>query len=134
METITLAGQERQSIREKLSWKIAFGLKPFYLFLRRNRKAWDVDMHSLEKMPAHTLGNDLFLFLKANNLTLMPKIEFHDVYHVLFELNTDIKSETLLQFVPLGNGRRSLPFIASTFVSAMFYRTLGRFLQRISTG
>ena len=122
MKSITAVNLERrQSLREQLSWKLAFGLKPLYLFLRRNRKAWDVNMESLEQMPPKSLGNDLFLFLTEHNLILMPKIEFHDVYHVLFELDTDIKSETLLQFIPLGNGRRSLPFIASTLVSALFY-------------
>lgn len=122
MTLITAVNLERrQSLREQLSWKLAFGLKPLYLFLRRNRKALYVNMKSLEQMPPKSLGNDLFVFLTEHDLTLMPKIGFHDVYHVLFELDTDIKSETLLQFIQLRNGRRSLPFIASTLVSAQFY-------------
>ena len=122
MQAITYSNQKNhQSIREKISWKIAYGLKPLYFFMRRNRKAWDINMNDLQNMNPGTLGNDLYMFLKQHNLRIMPKAEFHDVYHVLFEYGTDIKSETLVQFVPLGNGRRSLPFLACTFVSALFY-------------
>ena len=51
----------------------------------------------------------------------LPRAEFHDVYHVLFEYGTNIRDEAMIQFVPLGNGRRSLPYVACTIVSAVFY-------------
>lgn len=109
------------SFREALSWKIAFGLKPLYMYMRRHREPWGVTMQDLEQMPVGSLGHDMYRFLKRNRLDVMPRAEFHDVYHVLFEYGTDIRSETLVQFVPLGNGRVSLPYLACTCVSALFY-------------
>ncbi|MEX0965889.1 MAG: Coq4 family protein [Bacteroidia bacterium] len=72
-------------------------------------------------MPEGTLGRDVGIFLKRHNLEVIPMAEFHDVYHVLFNYGTTIKDEACIQFVPLGNGRWSLPYVACTFVSAAFY-------------
>ena len=116
-----LTAAQKQSLRELISWKIAYTLKPLYFFLRRKRRPWNVTMDSLKAMPAGSLGNDLYLFLKKNNLQIMPKAEFHDVYHVLFNFETCIRDEACIQFVPLGNGRYSLPYIACTIVSVLFY-------------
>jgi hypothetical protein len=119
MNSLTL--KKQQSIREIISWKIAYGLKPLYFFMRRNRKAWAITMEDLQQMPNGTLGKDLALFLIRHNLQIMPKAEFHDVYHVLFGYETNIRDEACIQFVPLGNGRYSLPYVACTFISAAFY-------------
>lgn len=112
---------KHQSIREIISWKIAYALKPLYFFIRRNRKEWTTNIYDLDQMPDGTLGKDLSLFLKRYNLHMMPKAEFHDVYHVLFGYETNIRDEACIQFVPLGNGRYSLPYIACTLISAAFY-------------
>ena len=119
MTTLTLA--QRQSFREKLSWKIAYTLKPIYFFLRRNRKAWNITLEEMQQMPEGSLGNDVAAFLTRNNLQIMPKAEWHDVYHVLFGYDTNIRDEACIQFVPLGNGRWSLPYIACVLVTAVVW-------------
>lgn len=113
--------RHRQSIREALAWKIVNTLKPVYFFLRRQRKPWSITVEQMGAMPEGSLGRDVYLFLEENNLALMPRAEFHDVHHVLFGYGTNIKDETLVQFVPLGNGKVSLPYLASTIVSILFY-------------
>ncbi len=117
----TETATQRASVREFIANSLVKSLKPVYLYLRKNRKPWNITMEELEKMGNGTLGNDLYNFLHSHGLEIMPRIEFHDVYHVLFEYETDMKSETMIQFVPIGNGRISLPFLISTFVSAVFY-------------
>lgn len=112
---------QRQSFRERLSWKIAYALKPLYFALRKDRKEWNITISSLNAMPDGTLGNDVGRFLTRHNLDIMPRAEWHDVYHVLFGYETNIRDEACIQFVPLGNGRFSVPYIACTLVSAVFY-------------
>jgi len=119
MGTIQLT--QRQSFREKLSWKIAYALKPLYFLLRRNRREWTVTIEDMRQMPQGSLGNDVALFLDKYNLSVMPRAEWHDVYHVLFGYETNIRDEACIQFVPLGNGRWSVPYLACTLVSAAFY-------------
>jgi len=111
----------RQSFRERLSWRIAYALKPLYFFLRRNRKAWTITFEEMQQLPQGSLGYDLAAFLTRHKLAIMPQAEWHDVYHVLFGYETNIRDEACIQFVPLGNGRWSLPYIACTLVSAAFY-------------
>lgn len=117
----SIALKQRQSFREKLSWKIAYALKPLYFSLRKHRKEWDVTLQDMQQMPEGTLGNDVYLFLTRHQLNIMPKAEWHDVYHVLFGYETNIRDEACIQFVPLGNGRWSAPYLACTLVSALFY-------------
>ena len=119
MPTLSLA--QRQSFRERLSWKIAYALKPLYFALRRNRKAWSCTIEDMEAMPAGSLGFEVAAFLNRHGLEIMPRAEWHDVYHVVFGYETNIRDEACIQFVPLGNGRRSLPYLACTLVSAAFY-------------
>jgi len=119
MQILSLA--QRQSFRERLSWKIAYALKPLYFALRSKRKAWNVTLDEMHAMPAGSLGNEVAAFLTRHQLAIMPRAEWHDVYHVVFGYETNIRDEACIQFVPLGNGRRSVPYLACTFVSAVFY-------------
>lgn len=112
---------QQQPLRERLSWKLAYGLKPLYMKLRPNLKAWDMTTESLAAMPPGTLGNDVARFLIRHNVSLIPKVEWHDVYHVLLEYETNIKDELCIQFVPMGNGRWSVPHLACNLFSIVCY-------------
>lgn len=119
MTTATLSN--RVSFREKLSLKILDILIPVYFVMRRNRQAWTTTVDDMHQMPAGSLGNDVANFLTSHNLKLMPKAEWHDVYHVLFGYETNMRDETCIQFVPVGNGRWSVPYIACVLVTAIVW-------------
>ncbi len=116
---ITLS--KKQSIREQIAGRIVNFSKPIYFLLRYKRKAWKVTQAELATYPQNSLGKDLSEFLTANNLQLMPKAEFHDVYHVLLGFGTTMREETCIQFVSMGNGNYSLPHLAANFTSLLFY-------------
>lgn len=119
MSTFTLP--QVRTIRESIAYSIFVGLKPVYVYARRKRKPWNITFDQLGDLPPNTLGKDLYLFLGRNQLELLPKIEFHDVYHVLFQYGVSLKEETMVQFLPLGNGKRSLPLVVCILISAVFY-------------
>ena len=112
---------QRTGFRDRLSEFLVNSFKPLYLFMRKDKTPWKITMGTLAAMPAGTLGKDVANFLQANGLSIMPRAELHDVYHVLFGYSTLMKDETCIQFVPLGNGRISAPYVASTLVAAVFY-------------
>jgi len=89
--------------------------------MRIRRKPWPEDVTSLAAYPENSLGKDLSRFLAQNEFELMPRAEFHDVYHVLFEYGTSMREETAIQFVVIGNGRWSLPNLISSAVALVFY-------------
>ncbi len=119
--TPTTAHIQKPSIRETVAMIIVNAMKPVYFALRSHRKTWRTTQTDLAAMPEGTLGRDLSVFLQNNGLTLMPKAEFHDVYHVLFGFGTTMREETCIQFLPMGNGRYSIPHIITNAVSLVFY-------------
>jgi len=116
-----MAHTPKQSLREAIAMTIVNAMKPVYFALRSNRKIWQTTQADLAAMPEGTLGRDLAHFLHNNGLTLMPRAEFHDVYHVLFGYGTTMREETCIQFLPMGNGRYSIPHIITNTVSLVFY-------------
>ncbi len=112
---------QKRSLRERLAGLIVNFSKPIYFLLRWKRKAWKVTQEELSAYPENSLGKDLSNFLTTNNIQLMPKAEFHDVYHVLLGYSTSMREETCIQFVSMGNGKYSLPHLAANFTSLLFY-------------
>ncbi|RYD56695.1 MAG: hypothetical protein EOP56_11645 [Sphingobacteriales bacterium] len=119
MEQIELTQQ--QLWREKISWKIAYGMKPLYMMLRKDLKPWKTTQEDMATMPEGTLGNDVAKFLTRHNVTLISKVEWHDVYHVVFGYETNIKDELCIQFVPMGNGRYSPPYLLCNLFAMVCY-------------
>ena len=74
-------------------------------------------MEDLQNLPAGSLGNDLFLFLRNRNLPLLKHYARHDLKHVLLNYDTTDKGEACLQCFMLGNGRVSFPVLATVFYS-----------------
>lgn len=111
----------RASLRDAIANKLVSFGKPIYKILRYRRKAWEVQQGSLKDYPLNSLGHELYSFLKRNEFQLMPRAEFHDVFHVLFNYGISMREETAIQFVVLGNGKWSLPNVISSSVAIVFY-------------
>lgn len=111
----------RQPFRERLARNLAYGLLPLYFLMRRKRKPWTTTLADMQQMPPGSLGNEIAAFLVQHNMQLIPRAEWHDVYHVLFGYGTNIRDEGCVQFLPLGNGRRSIPYLVCNLVSALLY-------------
>lgn len=73
----------------------------------KSHKGWHHNRESLLKLPLGSLGRELGLFLKRNDFQLIPKVERHDVYHVLTVYGIQVEDEIALQYLCLGNGKRS---------------------------
>ncbi|NET35476.1 MAG: hypothetical protein F6K19_26205 [Cyanothece sp. SIO1E1] len=70
------------------------------------------------QFPEGSLGKCLGEFLLENNLDLIPKLENHDVFHVLLDYAPDVIAEAQMQFCLLGNGKRS-PYAFGTATIAL---------------
>ena len=99
----------RESILVILTHKIA--LPMLKLVRRPNEFTYSED--ELQSLPAGTLGNDLFLFLKQRNLPLLKHYARHDLKHVLLGYDTTEEGEACLQSFMFGNGRISFPVLAT---------------------
>lgn len=85
---------------------------PVLRFARRPN-TFTYNEEELKALPAGTLGNDLYVFLKQRNLPLLKHYARHDLKHVLLGYDTTEEGEACLQSFMLGNGRVSFPVLAT---------------------
>jgi ubiquinone biosynthesis protein Coq4 len=105
----------RSSILVLLTHKIALPLLKIF----RRPVTFPFTEQELSKLPAGTLGNDLYVFLKERNLPLLKHYYRHDLKHILLSYDTTDKGEACLQCFMLGNGRLSFPVIATVLYSML---------------
>ena len=103
----------REAILVFLTHKIALPM----LKLVRRPNEFTYNENELQSLPAGTLGNDLFVFLKQRNLPLLKHYARHDLKHVLLGYDTTEEGEACLQSFMLGNGRVSFPVLATVAYS-----------------
>lgn len=85
---------------------------PFLRFIRKP-ELFPHSMQTLSVMPPGSLGNDLYHFLTAKKLQLLPHYAKHDIKHILLDYDTTDEGEVCLQSFMLGNGHISFPVAAT---------------------
>ena len=103
----------REIILVFLTHKIALPM----IKLVRTPNTFTYNKDDLQALPAGTLGNDLFIFLKQRKLPLLKHYVRHDLKHVLLGYDTTEEGEASLQTFMLGNGRISFPVLATVTYS-----------------
>lgn len=94
--------------RKKLVAKLFELSQGFYVkYFKQKKTAWGHTRSSLLAFPKGTLGHEMGVFLQTNGFEVIDKVERHDAYHVLLGFNTRAQDEVALQYLCLGNGKRS---------------------------
>lgn len=71
-------------------------------------KKWACDKEQLSQMLANSLGHQLFEFLEKHQFDLISYVENHDVFHLIAQIEPNVKGEVGLQCLLFGNGKKSL--------------------------
>ena len=103
--------------------------KPYQKFIKKG-KAWDINLSKLIQLPADSLGYHLGCFLLKYNFEIQPKLEDHDVIHVLTNTGISVEEEIGMQYYLLGNGKRSLYLLMVILSGTLFYPTRFRYFIR----
>ena len=124
------------SLRDRFLIGMVEWTKPHYAkWFKSQQRAWRQTVESMKKMPRKSLGHDLALFLEREGLTLMPKLEEHDVMHILLQYETTVKDEARMQFFLLGNGKRSLYALFTAMASfVLIPEYIGEFRRAFREG
>ena len=96
--------------------------KPYQQFFK-NKTAWEIDKQELLSYSEETLGYHLGQFLQKNNFDIQPKLEDHDIIHVLTNTGISVREEIGMQYYLLGNGKNSLYLYLVIFAGTLFYPT-----------
>ena len=82
---------------------------------------WDISISQLLKFPQHTLGFHLGSFLLQHDFTPQPKLENHDVFHVLTKTGITVPDEIAMQYYLMGNGKKSMYLYMVILVGTLLY-------------
>lgn len=106
----------KELIIEKL-YKI---VKVPYEFLFKNNSPWEIGISDLICLPENSLGFHLGCFLLKYNLEPQPRLEEHDIYHVLTNTGIFVKNEIEMQFYLFGNGKKT-PFVFMVIATGLLF-------------
>lgn len=108
--------------------------KPYQRYFKRN-KAWEVEISELIQYPQESLGFHLGCFLVKYNFEIQPKLEDHDIIHVLTNTGISVPEEIGMQYYLLGNGKKSLYLFLVVLTGTLFYPTrFDYFIQQYQRG
>jgi ubiquinone biosynthesis protein Coq4 len=108
--------------------------KPYQKYFKRSTP-WDIDKTKLLNYPKDSLGYGLGNFLYKNHLEIQPKLEDHDIIHVLTNTGISVPEEIGMQYYLLGNGKKSLYLFLVILSGTLFYPAkVGYFFQQFRRG
>lgn len=94
--------------------------KPYQKFFKKN-EPWNITSKDLILLPNDSLGFHMGCFLLKYNFEMQPKLEDHDVIHVLTNTGVSVIEEIGMQYYLLGNGKKSAYLFMVILVGTFFY-------------
>lgn len=108
--------------------------KPYQKYFKKSIP-WEIDKDELLQYPVDSLGFSLGNFLDKNHFDIQPKLEDHDIIHVLTNTGISVADEIGMQYYLLGNGKRSLYLFMVILSGTPFYlRHINYFFQQYKRG
>lgn len=93
---------------------------PYQKWFKKN-SPWNITISDLLQYPLDSLGFHLGTFLLKHDFSPQPKLENHDVFHVLTELGISVPEEIAMQYYLLGNSKRSLYLALVIVIGTLLY-------------
>ncbi|OED39315.1 hypothetical protein AB832_04170 [Flavobacteriaceae bacterium (ex Bugula neritina AB1)] len=82
---------------------------------------WNTTVSELLQHPKNSLGFHLGSFMLQHNFSPQPKLENHDVFHVLTKTGITVPEEISMQYYLLGNGKRSAYLFMVITIGTLLY-------------
>lgn len=90
-------------------------------------KAWGISKEEFLTYPVGSIGAALGAFYQEKGFDVMPKLENHDVFHILTETGTAIHDEIAMQYLLFGNGKISLYLLGMLLIGTLLFPEHGRY-------
>lgn len=95
--------------------------KIYTQLFKQHKMAWNISKKNFLEFPKSSLGYKLGEFYQEKGFDVIPKLENHDVFHVITETGTEIHEEVSMQYLLLGNGKISLYQFAMIGIGTCIY-------------
>ena len=93
--------------------------KLYRKYFKKKKRQWAFSQQQLLSFEEDTLGRELGEFYKKYGFTMIPKMENHDVHHLLTDCGTKFEEEIAMQFLLLGNGKMNAHLLAAIFLGSL---------------
>ncbi|WP_025742683.1 Coq4 family protein [Aquimarina pacifica] len=100
--------------------------KPYQKWFKKDLP-WNISIKELIQYPKESLGFHLGCFLLQHDFTPQPKLEDHDVFHVLTNTGITVYEEIAMQYYLFGNGKRSVYLLFVLLIGSLLYPDKIRF-------
>jgi hypothetical protein len=82
-------------------------------YFKKKKRQWQFTEKQLLEFQEDSLGRKLGEFYKKHGFTMIPKMENHDVHHLITGCGTNFEDEIAMQFLLLGNGKLNAHLLAA---------------------
>lgn len=108
-------------------WLFEVSKNVYTRYFKKNHIPWNTTVPELKTYPITSFGYVLGDFLQKHHYELIPKVERHDAYHVLTQYGTTVEEEIGLQYLCMGNGKKSLYMYGAVLLGTLLLPEYCRF-------
>ncbi|HCR77453.1 MAG TPA: hypothetical protein DIW37_13820 [Chryseobacterium sp.] len=88
-------------------------------YFKKKKRQWQFTEKQLLEFQEDSLGRKLGEFYKKHGFTMIPKMENHDVHHLITGCGTNFEDEIAMQFLLLGNGKLNAHLLAAIVLGSL---------------
>lgn len=104
-------------------------------FFKKTKRQWQFSEEQLLTFKEDSLGRKLGEFYEKHGFRMIPKMENHDVYHLLTNYTTKVQDEVAMQYLLFGNGKRSAYLLGTLFLGTLvFPEYIGMYFKAYKKG
>lgn len=93
--------------------------KLYRKYFKKKRRQWQFTEKQLLEFQEDSLGRKLGEFYKKHGFSMIPKMENHDVHHLITGCGTNFEDEIAMQFLLLGNGKLNAHLLAAIVLGSL---------------
>ncbi|GAB0156408.1 hypothetical protein CHRYSEOSP005_16730 [Chryseobacterium sp. Alg-005] len=109
--------------------------KLYRKYFKKKKRQWQFNEKQLLEFEADSLGRKLGEFYKKHGFTMIPKMENHDVHHLITGCGTNFEDEIAMQYLLLGNGKMNAHLLAAIGLGTLILpEYIGIYIQAYKKG
>lgn len=109
--------------------------KQYRKYFKKKKRQWQFNEQQLLSFTEDSLGRTLGEFYYQHGFRMIPKMENHDVYHLITDFGIHIQDEIAMQYLLFGNGKRSAYLLGVLALgTAVFPEYFKTYLQAFHKG
>ncbi|GEN75198.1 Coq4 family protein [Chryseobacterium hagamense] len=93
--------------------------KLYRKYFKKKKRQWQFTEKQLLEFREDSLGRKLGDFYRKHGFSMIPKMEDHDVHHLITGFSTQFEDEIAMQFLLLGNGKLNAHLLAAIVLGSL---------------